>query len=50
MTVATHVPFVAPDVATIVQGMTGRTGHRHAQLMRAYGTRIVAGVSPRSDG
>jgi succinyl-CoA synthetase alpha subunit len=50
MTVTIHVPFVAPDVATIVQGMTGRTGRRHAQLMRTYGTRIVAGVSPKSDG
>ena len=44
-----HVPFVAPDVATIVQGMTGRTGRHHAQLMRAYGTRVVGGVSPKSD-
>jgi succinyl-CoA synthetase alpha subunit len=44
-----HVPFVAPDVATIVQGMTGRTGRRHAQLMRAYGTPVVGGVSPKSD-
>jgi succinyl-CoA synthetase alpha subunit len=42
-------PFVDPDVATIIQGMTGRTGRRHAQLMRAYGTRIVGGVSPGSD-
>src|SRR3954468_15955293 len=49
MTVTIHVPFVAPDVATLVQGMTGRTGRRHALLMRAYGTRIVAGVSPKSD-
>jgi len=45
-----NIPFVAPDVATIVQGMTGRTGRQHAQLMRAYGTRIVGGVSPKSDG
>jgi succinyl-CoA synthetase alpha subunit len=44
MTAAVHLPFVTPDVATIVQGMTGRTGRRHAQLMRAYGTRIVGGV------
>jgi succinyl-CoA synthetase alpha subunit len=50
MTAAVHLPFVAPDVATIVQGITGRTGRRHAQLMRAYGTRIVGGVSVRSDG
>jgi len=47
--VSSTVPFVAPEVATIVQGMTGRTGRRHAQLMRAYGTRIVGGVSPRTD-
>jgi succinyl-CoA synthetase alpha subunit len=42
-------PFVTPEVATIVQGMTGRTGRHHAQLMRAYGARIVGGVSPKSD-
>jgi succinyl-CoA synthetase alpha subunit len=29
--------------------MTGRTGRRHAQLMRAYGTHVVGGVSPKSD-
>ena len=48
MTVAAQqvTPFVTPDVAVIVQGMTGRTGRKHAQLMRAYGTRIVGGVSP----
>ena len=39
-------PFVDPDVKTIIQGMTGRTGRRHSQLMRAYGTRIVGGISP----
>jgi succinyl-CoA synthetase alpha subunit len=38
--------FVEPDVKTIIQGMTGRTGRKHSQLMRAYGTRIVGGVSP----
>jgi succinyl-CoA synthetase alpha subunit len=46
MTAWQSTPFVAPDVAVIVQGMTGRTGRKHAQLMRAYGTRIVGGVSP----
>jgi succinyl-CoA synthetase alpha subunit len=39
-------PFVNPDVKAIIQGMTGRTGRRHSQLMRAYGTRIVGGISP----
>ncbi len=39
-------PFVRHDARVIVQGMTGRTGRRHSQLMRSYGTRIVGGVSP----
>ncbi len=34
----------------IVQGLTGRQGRRHAGLMRAYGTNVVGGVSPTSDG
>jgi succinyl-CoA synthetase alpha subunit len=42
-------PFVEADVAAIIQGITGRTGRQHSQLMRAYGTRIVGGVSPYSD-
>lgn len=33
----------------IVQGITGRAGRAHARAMRAYGTNIVAGVSPRRD-
>ena len=41
--------FVAADVGVVVQGITGRMGKRHAQLMRRYGTRIVAGVSPTAD-
>ncbi len=43
---ATVAPFVRPDAKVIIQGMTGRTGRRHSQLMRSYGTRIVGGVSP----
>lgn len=31
----------------IVQGITGRMGRRHAELMRAYGTNIVGGTSAR---
>ena len=41
--------FVSPDVGVLVQGITGRMGKLHAQLMRRYGTRIVAGVSPSAD-
>lgn len=33
----------------LVQGVTGRAGRRHTRLMREYGTRIVAGVSPSSE-
>jgi succinyl-CoA synthetase alpha subunit len=38
--------FVSPEAGVLVQGITGRVGRRHALLMRHYGTRIVAGVSP----
>src|SRR5690606_10838607 len=31
----------------IVQGITGRTGRLHANLMRRYGTRVVGGVAAR---
>jgi len=34
----------------IVQGITGREGLFHAQRMRAYGTRIVGGVTPGKGG
>ena len=34
----------------IVQGMTGQIGRRHTTRMRAYGTRIVAGVTPGRGG
>lgn len=33
---------------TLVQGISGRMGRKHSALMRAYGTRIVAGVAPAS--
>ncbi len=32
----------------IVQGITGRMGRAHANLMRAYGTNIVGGTSTRA--
>jgi succinyl-CoA synthetase alpha subunit len=41
--------FIEPDVPVLIQGMTGRTGQRHAVLMRAYGTRVAGGVSPSAD-
>jgi succinyl-CoA synthetase alpha subunit len=35
----------APAVPVIVQGITGRAGRTHAQLMQRYGTRVVGGVA-----
>ncbi len=40
--------FVTPETRVLVQGATGRAGRRHTVLMRDYGTRVVAGVSPTS--
>jgi succinyl-CoA synthetase alpha subunit len=34
----------------IVQGITGREGHFHAQAMREYGTKILAGTTPGKGG
>jgi succinyl-CoA synthetase alpha subunit len=40
-------PRITGATPVIVQGMTGRAGRQHTALMRACGTNIVAGVSPR---
>lgn len=37
------------ETPVIIQGITGRMGRRHAELMRAYGTNIVGGTSARQD-
>jgi succinyl-CoA synthetase alpha subunit len=34
----------------LVQGLTGREGSFHAEAMKAYGTNVVAGVSPGKGG
>lgn len=34
----------------IVQGITGRDGSFHARAMKAYGTKVVAGVTPGKGG
>jgi succinyl-CoA synthetase alpha subunit len=34
----------------VVQGITGRDGSFHAQAMKAYGTQVVAGVTPGKGG
>ncbi|MFA6116887.1 MAG: succinate--CoA ligase subunit alpha [Sphingomonas sp.] len=41
--------FLSADAPVIVQGMTGRAGRTHTLSMRAYGTNIVGGVSPRDE-
>jgi succinyl-CoA synthetase alpha subunit len=41
--------FIDPTAPVIVQGATGRVGKRHTLGMRAYGTNVVGGVSPRVD-
>ena len=38
------------DTRLVVQGITGREGAFHALRNRAYGTQVVAGVTPGKDG
>jgi succinyl-CoA synthetase alpha subunit len=42
--------LVGRNTNAIVQGITGSQGAFHTQLMREYGTRIVAGVTPGKGG
>ncbi len=42
--------LVNNDTRLIVQGITGREGRFHAEQMLAYGTNIVAGVTPGKGG
>ena len=42
--------LVKPDTKVLIQGITGAFGARHAQLSLAYGTHIVAGVTPGKGG
>lgn len=38
------------ETPVLVQGITGREGRFHTQLMESYGTRVVAGVTPGRGG
>ncbi|EPR38711.1 succinyl-CoA synthetase, alpha subunit [Desulfovibrio sp. X2] len=38
------------ESAVLVQGATGRVAGKHIELMRAYGTNVVAGVTPFKGG
>ncbi len=42
--------LVNKDTKLIVQGITGREGYFHTEQMLAYGTKIVAGVTPGKGG
>ena len=42
--------LVGPDTRVLCQGMTGRAGSFHIQRMIAYGTNVVAGVTPGKGG
>jgi succinyl-CoA synthetase alpha subunit len=42
--------FIDRDTRLVVQGITGRDGSFHTKQMMAYGTRVVAGVTPGKGG
>ena len=42
--------FIDDDTRLVVQGITGRDGSFHTSQMMAYGTRVVAGVTPGKGG
>jgi succinyl-CoA synthetase alpha subunit len=42
--------LINPDTKILVQGITGSFGAKHTQLSIAYGTKIVAGVTPGKGG
>jgi len=42
--------LINKNTKVIVQGITGAMGKTHAGLMKAYGTKIVAGVTPGKGG
>ena len=42
--------LVTPNTRVLVQGITGSFGARHTQLSLAYGSQVVAGVTPGKGG
>ncbi len=45
------LPFpLDENTSVLVQGITGREGRLHTELMLGYGTRVVAGVTPFKGG
>ncbi|MEO6068412.1 MAG: succinate--CoA ligase subunit alpha [Gemmatimonadota bacterium] len=42
--------FIGKETRLVIQGITGRDGSFHAKQMIAYGTKVVAGVTPGKGG
>src|SRR3954451_13945382 len=42
--------LITPQTRILVQGITGSFGAKHTQLSLAYGTQVVAGVTPGKGG
>jgi succinyl-CoA synthetase alpha subunit len=42
--------LIGRETRLVVQGITGREGEFHARAMQAYGTQLVAGVTPGKGG
>lgn len=42
--------FIGKDTRVVVQGITGEQGEFHTKLMKEYGTKIIAGVTPGRGG
>jgi succinyl-CoA synthetase alpha subunit len=42
--------LIGRDTRLVVQGITGREGEFHSRAMQAYGTQIVAGMTPGKGG
>ena len=42
--------LIGRDTRLVIQGITGREGEFHARAMQAYGTSIVAGMTPGKGG
>lgn len=44
------IKFIDKDTRVVVQGITGDQGQFHTRLMKEYGTKILAGVTPGRGG